>query len=123
MHRGPTPQQVKSPPLSPFLAASSTHRCGLRPVGLRSPDAQRKISAAQNYPYFWFHFIFLKEFLGLCRGFDERNQVDYKAYSLPPILYFYGADKGFKFHSEVRRPPCYARAAPLDLGGTFSCTL
>ena len=63
---------------------------------------QENVSAAMNYPYFWFHLSFWLEASGLRPSFDDRHGcADRHAGRDPvPILFFYGADKGFKFHGQ-----------------------
>ena len=67
-----------------------------------TPEARAQITATMNYPYFYFQLGFFLEACNLRAGFDERNEVEGKHEGLqePPILFFYGADKGFKFHGE-----------------------
>ena len=67
-----------------------------------APENQAQISASMNYPYFWFHLYFWLEAVGLSRSFDGRNDCAalHVGRDPIPILFFFGADKGFKFHGE-----------------------
>eukprot|EP00518_Triparma_eleuthera_P011948 CAMPEP_0182470906 /NCGR_PEP_ID=MMETSP1319-20130603/19456_1 /TAXON_ID=172717 /ORGANISM="Bolidomonas pacifica, Strain RCC208" /LENGTH=389 /DNA_ID=CAMNT_0024671409 /DNA_START=51 /DNA_END=1217 /DNA_ORIENTATION=+ len=69
------------------------------------PDRETPINAMMNYPYFYLHLSMFLEGVGLVRGFDDRHGIAgkppiYGSAETLPVLFIYGADKGFKFHSE-----------------------
>jgi pimeloyl-ACP methyl ester carboxylesterase len=68
----------------------------------RSTAAQAGFSASMNYLYFWFHVNYWLEILGARQPFHERfpHTAAMHDESRPPTLFFYGNDKGFKFHGE-----------------------
>lgn len=69
----------------------------------RGPNAIAGFSASMNYLYFWFHVNYWLEILGLRAAFHKRYPATVEDGSRRfrvPTLFFYGSDKGFKFHGE-----------------------
>lgn len=60
---------------------------------------RENVAASMNYPYFYFHLNFWLEATGLRPSFDDRHGC-HVGRDAVPILFFYGSDKGFKFHGE-----------------------
>ena len=65
-------------------------------------EYRKNIAASMNYPYFYFHLNFWLEATGLRPSFDDRHGCADRHVGRDgvPILFFYGNDKGFKFHGE-----------------------
>ena len=89
-----------------FLNPMVSNMAGLPPTSYASRSTP--LSALMNFPYFYFHMSWHLESLGLAAGFDKRHKISRPAIYAPeetlPVLFIYGSDKGFKFHSlKVRR--------------------
>lgn len=62
-----------------------------------------ELTALMNFPYFYYQLEGVLELLGLRRPFDQRHSSEATPWCFEdagaPILFIYGADKSFPFHS------------------------